>query len=370
MNFTELKFLFLKVGYRRVLKPLLFLFDPERVHRFFISIGKVLGKFRVSRYLVRKMFSYESEFLKQEFFGIEFPNPIGLSAGFDKDGEITEILEDVGFGFVEVGGVTAKACKGNKGKRLERLKEKESLWINLGLNNSGTDIVSERVVDANNSVPIGFNVAKTNCKETVDLEVGVKDYIESFKILENKNSGSYYTLNISCPNAFGGQPFSDSKSFSKLIGAVDNLKLKKPLFVKISPDLTEKELKNILRISLKHNVSGFICTNLTKKHSFGKGGLSGKVVSEKSRELLKLVHKTLGKRRSEFVIVSVGGVFDVNEAYLRLKSGADLIQLITGMIFNGPGIIGEINYGLEKMAKAEGYSSLKNLVDEHRNIYK
>lgn len=344
------------------MKPLFFQFDPELMHNLFIGVGKFLGKFKLTKRITRDLFQYENSMLKQKIFGIEFANPIGLSAGFDKNVEITNIIEDVGFGFEESGSVTKLENAGNEGKRLMRLPKKRSLWVNLGLNNKGVEEISQRLKGKRYNIPLCVSIAKTNCPETVDDIIGRDDYIYSLKKFNDLNVGNFYVLNISCPNAYGGQPFSRPKAYESLLKESDKLKIKKPLFVKLSPDLTKKELDDILKISGKHKIQGFIISNLTKKHTLDKGGLSGKAVEALSNKILRYVYlKTKGK----YVLIGVGGVFSAKDAYRKIKLGASLVELITGMIYEGPGLIGEINYELAQMLKKDGYKNIKEAIGKN-----
>src|SRR3989344_2405970 len=345
--------------YRNILKPAAFRRDPEEMHKFFVNIGKNLNG--LGRTAVSVMFNYKNKMLEQNIFGIKFENPVGLSAGFDKNAELIGVMEKVGFGFVEVGSVTAKACEGNKGVRLKRIPENKSLWVNLGLNNLGVDEISMRLKGRKFNIPFGVSVAKTNSKETVAVDEGIKDYIYSLRKLEKEKVGDYYTLNVSCPNSYGGQAFSEPKLYKKLMKAVDEIKpkIKKPIFVKISPDLDKKIVDEIIEISRKHNISGFVCSNLTKKNNNGKGGFSGGVLSDTSDELLKYVAR---KVQGEFVLIGVGGIFSAEDAYKKIRNGAHLVQLITGMIYEGPNLISEINCGLVEFLKKDGFMNIEEAV--------
>ncbi len=343
--------------YQKLVKPVCFMHDAERVHNFFIKTGKILGNNFATKKVISLVFNYQNPKLEQEILGIKFRNPVGLSAGFDKNAELISIMEDVGFGFVEVGSITALPCKGNEGKRIDRISDKRSLWVNFGLNNKGVVEITERLQNQRCKIPFGISIAKTNCKETVDPEVGVKDYITS--LIKSKDVGNYYTLNISCPNAYGGQPFANPKLYEMLLNEVDKLNVNKPIFVKLSPDLNKQTINKILEISKEHKVDGFICTNLTKKHKMGNGGLSGKIVAKKANELIRYVYK---KTKGKYVIIGVGGIFSAEDAYKKIKLGASLVQLITGMIYNGPALISEINYGLVKLLERDGFKNIGEAV--------
>lgn len=345
--------------YQKMLKHFLFLFDPELMHHTFLKIGKVFGSNVATKRVVRDLYYYENSMLKQKILGIEFKNPVGLSAGFDKNAEIISICEDVGFGFSEIGSVTKVPCSGNTGRRLERIIDKKSLWVNFGLNNKGADEISYRLNGGKFNIPFGISIAKTNCATTADDSIGREDYIYSLKKFNSMNVGDFFVLNISCPNAYGGQPFSDAKRFELLMKKVVKLKIKKPIFVKLSPDISRKNIDEIIRISGKYKISGFMISNLTKEHERDNGGLSGKYLEKKANSLLKYVAlRTKGK----FVLIGVGGIFSAEDAYTKIKLGANLVELITGMIYQGPGLIGEINYGLVELLKKEGYRNVSEAV--------
>jgi dihydroorotate dehydrogenase len=351
LRFRTIRFL-----YKKVARPVFFLFDPEFMHKVFIGVGQVLGTNFISGGLTRLLFSYNHKSLEQEVLGFNFKNPIGLAAGFDKDGEMTLIMEEVGFGFLEIGSVTAQASQGNRGLRLKRIVEKNSLWVNLGLNNKGVLDIKKRLSGKKRKILWGISVARTNSEVCADEDVAIKDYLFSFKNM--KGVGDFFVVNISCPNSYGGQPFSNAKRYEKLIKSIKDLKLKEKVLVKLSPDLNKREIDKIMNISKKYNVSGYICSNLTKKK--GKiGGYSGKIVEKKANEMIKYVY---GKKDRDSIIIGCGGILCAKDAYKKIKLGANLVELVTGMIYEGPGIVGEINYGLSKIIAKEGYSSIKEAV--------
>ncbi|MEK6818871.1 MAG: hypothetical protein AABY10_02965, partial [Nanoarchaeota archaeon] len=219
-------------------KKILFHYEPEKVHNNFIKIGKSLGSHKVSKEAASKLFSFENPALKQNLVGITFRNPVGLSAGFDKNAELVDLLPSIGFGFAEVGSITANPCKGNEGKRLVRLPEKKSIWVNLGLNNKGYLEIKNRIKSKKFEIPIGISVAKTNSAETVNPKIGLKDYLTTLKGM--KKIGSYFTINISCPNAFGGQPFSSPELFKSLMNEIQKLKYQLSLIGGIDREVVEE----------------------------------------------------------------------------------------------------------------------------------
>lgn len=345
------------IFYNQIVKPICFRHDAEKVHNFFTEAGKILGDNHTTKKFISLLYNYSDKKLEQKILGITFKNPVGLSAGFDKNAELISIMEDVGFGFAEVGSITALSCKGNPGKRVDRIISQKSLWVNFGLNNKGVTEIAKRLEKKKFGIPYGINIAKTNCRETTVPEVGIKDYIFSLK--KAKNVGDYFTLNISCPNTYGGQPFANPKLYESLLIEVDKLKIEKPIFVKISPDLDKKNIDAILSISKKHKVDGFICSNLTKKHYLKNGGLSGKILEKKSNELINYIYR---RTKGKYVLIGAGGIFSAEDAYKKIKSGASLVQLITGMIYEGPGLIGKINYDLVKLLEKDGYNNISEAV--------
>ena len=357
--------------YRNVLKPILFRLDPERVHDRTLVLGKFLGSNAVTRGLMRAGFSYSNPMLEQKILGIKFRNPVGLSAGFDKDGHLTKILPSIGFGFEEIGSVSGEPCSGNPKPRLWRMPKERALVVNYGLKSEGCARVAERLRGSHFEIPIGTNVVKTNSPETVDTEKGIEDYVKAYRAFAH--IGAYTTINLSCPNAFGGQPFHSPQKLESLLREIRKVKTKKPLFLKIAPDLSEKELDGIIRVASKFKVDGFVCTNLTKdrekikipgKNIPGKGGISGKLVEELSNRTISYIYK---KTKEKFIIIGVGGIFTAEDAYKKIKCGASLIQLITGLVFQGPQVVGEINQGLVHLLERDGYKNISQAVgDEWR----
>lgn len=367
---------FIRVAYKYVLKPIFFLMDPEVIHDRMIRAGRILGATFVGRWLVKMMFFSASSMLQQKIGGLRFDSPVGLAAGFDKNVELTAVLPFMGFGFAEYGSITGEPCEGNPKPRLWRLPRSRGLVVYYGLKNRGSvalakqmshDFPRMRKWKLGKHFVNGISVAKTNCEDTVECEKGVMDYAKAYENV--RDYADYITINISCPNAFGGQPFTDKVSLEKLLHQLDKLHVPgKPVFIKMSPDLTLKEVDDILEVSAKHKVDGFICSNLTKKRENHKivdkvvpekGGISGKVVQHLANDLIAHIYKKVGKEK---IIVGVGGIFTAEDAYEKIKHGASLVQLITGMIFVGPSVISEINLGLAKLLKRDGYKHISEAV--------
>lgn len=352
--------------YTKLLKKVYFQLDPEVVHDRMTLAGRVLGSNPCTREITSWLFSYSHPGLEQKILGIKFKNPIGLAAGFDKDAVLTNILPSVGFGFAEVGSITGEPCEGNPKPRLWRLKKSQGLVVYYGLKNQGSEKIASRLEKKKFTIPIGTSIAKTNSPETVETEAGIEDYVKAYKNFVY--IGSYFTINISCPNAFGGEPFTDPQKLDLLLTQIDKIPTQKPVFLKMPSDLSEKEVDQLLEVVEKHKVHGFICSNLAKSRQNIKikddlvpknGGMSGKIVEELSNNLISyLYQKTQGK----YIIIGCGGVFNADDAYKKIKLGASLIQMVTGMIFEGPQVISEINQGLVRLLQKDDYTNISEAI--------
>src|SRR3989344_361681 len=243
-----------------------------------------------------------------------------------------------------------------------------------GLANDGCDNISKRLRDKKFGLPVGINIAKTNCRETVDTQTAILDYFKAYEAF--KGVGNYVTINISCPNAYGGEPFTDSAKLEALLEKIMSVPKTKPIFLKISPDLNGRETDEIIAVALRFKVDGFICTNLTKNRNNKnildgfvpeKGGFSGKVLDSLSNNLIRYVYKktrgpSIPLGASKPIIIGSGGVFNAEDAYRKIKAGASLVELITGMIFEGPQLISDINLGLVKLLKKDGYKNISEAI--------
>ncbi len=352
--------------YRYIFKRLFFAFDPEYVHDRITGIGVFLGSFALGKFFVRAMFGYCNKALEQTVAGMYFKNPIGLAAGFDKNAQLTQVLPAVGFGFEEIGSVTGEPCAGNSGQRLWRLKNSQSLLVYYGLKNDGSEAISKRLSKLKFGFPLGISIAKTNDRKTVDEASGIADYLKAYLAFKERNIGDYFTINISCPNAFGGEPFTDPEKLDHLLNALREAdqSFSKPVFLKMPAELPLGQVDAILDIARKYKVTGFVCTNLAKNRSNPNikeqfvpevGGMSGKVVQDLSDNLIEYIYK---KCREEFVLIGCGGIFTAEDAYRKIKKGASLLQMITGMIFEGPQQIGEINRRMVELLKKDGYDNI------------
>jgi len=372
--------------YHWLLKPLLFRRDPEVVHDDFNRVGRFLGRFAVTKFLTKICFAYAHPALTQDLLGLQFKNPIGLSAGFDKNIELTDILPVVGFGFMEGGSVTGRPCAGNPKPRLWRLPQSQSLLVWYGLKNDGAVAISRRLKEKSDrkkfAFPLGISLAKTNDEHAVETQAGIADYLAAYRAFIVADIGDYYTINISCPNTFGGEPFADPTRLDLLLAAFarETPAWPKPIFIKLPPDhLDESKLDQIINLGRRYHLSGFICSNLTKDKDnqdiqakikdllpSSQGGLSGKVVEGlANRQIAYLYRQTKGK----FIIIGVGGIFMAEDAYAKIKAGASLLQMITGMIFNGPQVVSEINQGLVRLLRQDDYQNISQAIGaDHRPV--
>ncbi len=299
--------------------------------------------------------------LEQNILGIHFKNPIGLSAGFDKNATLMDIMPSLGFGFTEIGSITANPYGGNPKPVLYRLPKYKALRVNYGLKNLGVEVLHRQLQNKVWALPVGISLAKTNSPETSEIHNGIEDYFFSYKTLQD--TGSYFTINISCPNTCEEQPiFAQPENLDLLLQKIFSIPKGKPVFVKLSPDLGEIQLNGILEVCGKYPVDGFVCTNLTKVNLFGhagKGGFSGKAVENLSNQMIKKVYKFYDGKK---IIIGVGGIFSAVDAYKKIKAGASLLQLITGMIYEGPQIVSDINLGLAKLLKNDGYKNISEAI--------
>lgn len=352
--------------YKAILKPIFFRFDPEDVHDYMTRVGTFLGRYALTRAVTGWLFDFRDVRLSQTIHGIEFANPIGLAAGFDKNAELTQILPAVGFGFAELGSITGEPCSGNPQPRLWRLPRSRSLVVYYGLKNDGCEAIAAQLAGRKFRIPYGVSVAFTNCAENMDTARAVTDYAKAFRTMES--CGAYVTVNVSCPNTQGGSPFMQPTELEKLLSELDKIPTQKPVFIKLSPDISTEQLDQLLDIARKHRVHGIIATNLTKKRDNPaihdrkvpeKGGLSGKVVQAGSDNMIAHIYRREGKR---FVIIGVGGVFTPEDAYRKIRLGASLVQLITGMIYQGPQAISAINAGLTALLEMDGFTHISQAI--------
>jgi len=311
-------------------------------------------------WLLEAFYKYKNPKLKRTFLGINFENPVGLAAGFDYEGHLAKAMKHIGFGFNTVGTVTAKPYEGNKPPRLGRLVKSQSILVNKGLKSEGAIKVAKRLDSKKlNGHTIGISVGSSNIPSVNTTEKAIKDYLFTFNVFKTKTYVKYFELNISCPNTAMPSPFSNTKNFERLIKAITKLNLKQPIFVKMPNEIALHDAEKLVAIGLKYSIKGYIFSNVVKDRSNKffvkseieevanlKGNFSGKPCFENSNKLIKHIRSKFGNK---VVLIGLGGIFTPQDAIKKFKAGADLVQLITGMIFEGPQIAGEINSNLVKL---------------------
>ncbi len=339
--------------YQNFLKPIFFVFDPEFIHDAMTLTGRMLGSMRLTQASTAVTFGFRHPVLAQTIDGIHFPNPVGLSAGFDYDGHLTGILPSVGFGFHTIGTTTFQPYAGNEPPRLGRFPDSKALLVNKGLKTMGIPALIRHLEGRTFAIPTGISIASTNTFWE-NSKAQILDILQGFRAFEQSRvQHSYYELNISCPNTFGGEPFTSPGRLAVLLTCIDQLNLSRPLYIKMPIDQSQQETAELLAVADMHNVQGVIFGNLTKDRSnpavtpadqvawkTKRGNLSGKPTWERSNAHIAFTKKTYGDR---FTIIGTGGIFTGQDALAKMKLGADLVQLITGMIFEGPHAIGAIN---------------------------
>lgn len=341
--------------YKLLVRPLLFSFDPEWVHYFTLNTLKFLNKIPFSSWLFRKIYSYQNSSLEKELFGIKFKNPVGLAAGFDKNGKYIKEMSNLGFGFIEIGTITPKPQPGNPKKRLFRVQNDLAIINRLGINNDGNILCAERLKKNNSDVVIGGNIGKNTATSNENADT---DYIQNFEILHQYVD--YFVLNVSCPNVSNFTKLQDVEFLKKLVPQLKKINStkpkKKPILIKISPDLNQDQLDETIDLVRSENLDGIIATNTTtsrnnlktnnsKIEKIGNGGLSGEPLKNKSNQVIRYISK---KTNGNLPIIGVGGIMNPKDALDKIEAGADLIQLYTGFIYEGPSIVKKINQYLSK----------------------
>ncbi len=372
---TELTAFLSRFIYVFFIKPFLFLIDPELVHITIVRFGEILGKVAPVRWFLSYFFHYPSPQLKQTVAGIEFDTPLGLAAGFDYEARLTQILPALGFGFQTVGTITNLPYEGNLKPLLGRLPQSRSLMVNKGFKNLGIKKTVKKLRKMKFAIPVGISIGRTNTrnwKKQMTQTQSVKDIVEAFKTAEKSGvKNKYYELNISCPNLFGDVSFYPPNNLATLLAALEKLKLKKPVFVKMPIEKSNEEILTMLNVITTYPfIKGVIFGNLQKnrrdpsliKKEVGKykvGYFSGKPTEKRSNELIALAYKYVGKK---LIIIGCGGIFNARDAYKKIKLGATLVQLITGIVYEGPQLATEITIGLTELLKEDGHTNIRDAI--------
>jgi dihydroorotate dehydrogenase len=359
-------------------QSLLFRLDPERAHNIALTAGRVAQD--VFPFLLESRFTFAHPALHTSLFGKHFTNPVGLAAGIDKNAVLIPLWRKLGFGFVEVGSVSARKCRGNERPRAFRLPDDRAIINRMGLNNQGASRISRRIsrYAGTRAFPIGVNLAKTH-DPSIEGDAAIADFCLSFRTMAPL--ADYIVLNISCPNTAEGKTFEDPNVLDDLLRAIarERRELSRylPLMVKLAPPLTDNFVLDSLideqvMVSLAHGVNGFIATNTAsdRQHvrsseslveKIGPGGLSGPPIESRSTQLVRYLYRKTGGR---LPVIGVGGINSAETAYAKIRAGASLVQLFTGLVYEGPGLIRSIKEGLVRLLHEDGFSTVKEAVGQ------
>lgn len=336
--------------YKALIRPFLFLFDPESIHYFTFNMIKLTAKIPGVKQWRRRTYVVKDEKLTREIFGLRFKNPVGIAAGFDKNALILNELEDFGFGFVEIGTVTPRPQEGNPKKRLFRLKKDQALINRMGFNNQGVDAISERLKGKKTKLIIGGNIGKNTATPN---EESKPDFMENFTKLHPHVD--YFVVNVSCPNVGDTAKLQDKDFLVDLLASLieknKTFSVQRPILLKIAPDLNKIQLDEVIEIVEESEIDGIIASNTSvsrkdlktsdeELNTIGNGGLSGKPLTDKSTEVIKYLAT---KSNKSFPIIGVGGIHSAQDAIDKINAGADLVQVYTGFIYEGPALVRDIN---------------------------
>lgn len=342
--------------YKLFIKPILFRMSPEKAHYFVFNQLKLIASFGFVNKIMNHFFTVKSKKLERKVFGINFPNPVGLAAGFDKDAKLFNELSSLGFGFIEIGTLTPKPQPGNDQPRLFRLPEDHALINRMGFNNEGVEAAVERLKNRNPNLIIGGNIGKNKITSN---ENAVDDYIYCFEKLFDVVD--YFVVNVSSPNTPGLRELQDKAPLLNILNQLKSLNNKKstpkPILLKIAPDLTNEQLDDIISIVDESGIDGVIATNTTidrsslktdknKVDEIGAGGLSGIPVKNRSTEVIKYLAE---RSNNKWQIIGVGGIHSAKDAIEKLNAGASLVQVYTGFIYEGPELVKKINEEIVRM---------------------
>jgi dihydroorotate dehydrogenase len=337
----------------KLIRKILFQADPEKIHYWSMNRLQFAYKMPLMRRWLRKQFTVSDPKLETTLWGIKFPNPVGLAAGFDKDARYTDALACLGFGFIEIGTVTPRPQPGNPKPRLFRLPADGAVINRMGFNNGGASVAAQRLRSRKENVIIGGNIGKN--KDTPN-ENALADYEASFR--ELYEVADYFVVNVSSPNTPGLRALQDKEPLMHLLNRLQELNQQlgsgKPLLLKIAPDLTNEQLDDIIEIVNTTKIAGIVATNTTisreglhtptaEVEAMGAGGLSGRPLRERATEVIRYLHE---HSKGSFPIIAVGGIFTAADAQEKLDAGASLVQVYTGFIYEGPAIVKNICEGL------------------------
>jgi dihydroorotate dehydrogenase len=365
--------------YRHLIRPILYLLKPDTIHPIVAGGSELAARTPILGRALRRSFRVDDPVLRTTADGVTYPNPVGLSAGFDKDAQFLHFEEAFGFGFAEIGSITGQPYRGNPKPWARRMVRNESLVVNYGLKSQGVERVAQRLERTHVAMPYGISVAKSNLPDCFGA-AAIEDYVKVY--VRTKGLGQYATINLSCPNTADGTPFSDPETLEPLLKALTDARaqhnIHKPTYLKINPDMAREKLDSIVDLVQQYELQGLVIGNLIKDKARAHalldypedhdlnwpGGISGKPVRALSTETIRYVYR---KTNGEMTIIGTGGIFTGDHAYEKIRAGASLVQLITGFIFGGPATIRNINKRLLVLLKRDGLSSIQQAVgaDHH-----
>jgi dihydroorotate dehydrogenase len=355
----------------KLLRPFLFKMDPEEAHEQTIAALRMVEDSSAGKSLLRMIYGFRDKRLETTLWGMKFPNPVGLAAGFDKNAEVYHALAALGFGFIEVGTVTPIAQAGNERPRLFRLPEQKAVINRMGFNNHGAYAASQNLIDyAYADIPIGVNIGKN---KTTPNEEAASDYIKCLDMLYPY--GHYFVINVSSPNTPNLRDLQETESLRRLLREIKSkakeLEIRgakaKPILLKVAPDMTDEQMKDVVCAAVEEGIAGIIATNTTlsraeiSEHPLAEqaGGLSGKPLEQRATAWVKEIYQEVG---GKVPIIGVGGIFSGEDAYRKIRAGASLVQVYTAMAYQGPGIAAAINKQLLKLMARDGFTSIEQAV--------
>lgn len=346
----------------------MFRLPADYVHEMTVKFGTSVSRNKPIIRAVGSVYEHTATSLEQTLLGIKFKNPVGLAAGFDKNGTLGPLMESLGFGFIEIGSVTANPSTGNPKPRSFRLLNDDSIINRLGLNNDGVHTISRRLKKLDLSIPVGINIAKTH-DPSISGEKAIEDYLISFMAV--KEIGDYITINISCPNTTEGKTFEDPNSLDALLSALEIEKnsMLSPVLVKFSVDLSDTLLSELISVCEKHAISGYVACNTSRSrdglktpesivNKIGAGGLSGRAIRDRSTKMISKIRK---QSKGTKLIIGVGGISCGDDAIEKLKAGADLLQIYTSLVYEGPSVVKRINREIETYLMNKGLKHIYEL---------
>ncbi len=350
-----------------IFRQLLFFFDPETAHHLVTGITKTKPLRSICRSLYRRQYLT----LENEVFGVKFRNPVGVAGGFDKNADLVQMLESLGFGFSEVGSVSNVSSRGNPRPRLFRLVNDAALINRMGLNNVGAAEVAKRLESLQETIPVGVNIVKTHDPEIVE-DKAIEDIKSCYQTLIRR--GNFHVLNVSCPNTREGKTFEEPEALTALLSAIRQLRMDLncviPMLVKLSPDTSEDKFEQAISICESFDVAGYVLVNTSTSRDglsesprrladIGRGGLSGKPLFKRACARVKKAHVLLDGRKP---IIGVGGVSSAENAYEMIRAGASLVEVYTGLVYQGPKLAKNICLGLEELLKRDGAKTISEVI--------